>query len=263
MHIEIPDGILPLWLWVSGFIILALFLMVAVYFAKKEEQKMPLASLFAALSLVVMSIPLGLPVHINLMVLIGVLVGPWWALIVAFIVNSILSSLGHGGITVIGLNALLLWSQALLGFYIFNLAKKIIRKEGSLAKGILGGAVTFVSLMVSFLLLGGLVFAVNLNPEEILIQDHDHSHHHQNYEHGHEEDHHEDEYDHEESYESEGDHTAHEDQNYHSEDYYDEVISFKAFFAIALPIFLYAAIIESIVVGIAISFISKGRPDLL
>ena len=266
MHIEIPDGVLPPWLWIAGFVLVAALLVIAIYFAKKQEEKMPLAALFAALSLIVMSIPLGLPVHINLMVLVGIIVGPWWALIVSFIVNSLLASIGHGGVTVIGLNTLLLWSQALLGFYLFGLVKKMISKKSPVLKGVTGGVVTFLSLMISFLLLGGMVFAINLNPEEILIHDHNHEHgHYHEEESHHEDDHHEnDEGDHHDGYEE--DH--HEDDHDHShshdpEDYYDDEISLRAFFAIALPIFLYAAIIESVVVGLAISFISKGKPDLL
>ena len=306
MHIEIPDGVLPPWLWIAGFVVVAALLIIAIYFAKKEEEKMPLAALFAALSLIVMSIPLGLPIHINLMVLVGIIVGPWWALIVSFIVNSLLASLGHGGITVIALNTLLLWSQALFGFYLFGLIKRVIQKRGSALKGVLGGVVTFLSLMASFLLLGGLVFAVNLNPEEVLIHDHshDHGHHHHEEDHGHEheeghhedeeehghdehhedhEDGHEDEHENDQSDHHEEDHgddhheesheheeELHEDEEGHDhshshdpEDYYDDEISLRAFFVIALPIFLYAAIIESIVIGMAISFISKGKPELL
>ncbi len=322
MHIEIPDGVLPPWLWITGLILVVGLLVAAIYFAKKQEEKMPLAALFAALSLIVMSVPLGLPAHINLMVLVGIIVGPWWALIVSFIVNSLLSSIGHGGVTVIGLNTLLLWSQALFGFYLFGLAKSIISEKGSALKGVVGGVVTFLSLMASFLLLGGMVFAINLNPEEVLIHDHshDHGHYHHEEDHGHEEDHHGDhEYEsdgHEESHykedeedhgheevhhgdhgdgheedndqEYENDEDGHHHEEYHGndhhegdvedhdhendhghshshdpEDYYDDEISLKRFFAIALPIFLYAAIIESIVVGMAISFISKGKPDLL
>ena len=258
MHIEIPDGVLPPWLWIAGFVLVAALLVIAIYFAKKEEEKMPLAALFAALSLIVMSIPLGLPVHINLMVLVGIIVGPWWALIVSFIVNSLLASMGHGGVTIIGINTLLLWSQALFGFYLFRLAKSIIQKKGSVLKGVLGGVVTFLSLMVSFLLLGGLVFAVNLNPEEVLIHDHSHDHGHHHHEEDHGDDHHE------EDLEGHEDEESHDHSHSHDpEDYYDDEISLRAFFVIALPIFLYAAIIESIVVGMAISFISKGKPELL
>ncbi len=299
MHIEIPDGVLPPWLWIAGFVLVAALLVIAIYFAKKQEEKMPLAALFAALSLIVMSIPLGLPVHINLMVLVGIIVGPWWALIVSFIVNSLLASIGHGGVTVIGLNTLLLWSQALLGFYLFGLVKKMISKKSPALKGVTGGVVTFLSLMISFLLLGGMVFAINLNPEEILIHDHSHEHGHYHHEGDHGDDHYEEEHshedeeshdhgehheDHEDNHEEghnherendqsdhhEGDLEGHEDEEDHGhghshdpEDYYDDEISLRAFFAIALPIFLYAAIIESVVVGLAISFISKGKPDLL
>lgn len=255
MHIEIPDGVLPPWLWIAGFVLVAVLLVIAIYFAKKDERKMPLAALFAALSLIVMSVPLGLPVHINLMVLVGIIVGPWWSLIVSFIVNSLLASIGHGGVTVIGINTLLLWSQAVFGFYLFRFLKKLIKRKGSAFKGVAGGIVAFLSLMISFLLLGGLIFAINLNPEEILTQ-----HNHQDLEHNHEEEHNLVELD--EEHETE---ESHEEDNdcIPSEDYYDEGISLKGFLIIALPVFLYAAVIESVIVGLAISFISKGKPDLL
>lgn len=265
MHIEIPDGILPIWIWITGFVVLSLFLGIAVHYAKKEEEKMPLAALLAALSLLVMSVPLGLPIHINLMVLIGIIVGPWWSLIIAFLVNLILASLGHGGITIIGLNTLLLWSQAVLGFYLFSLIKRTVKEKSSLIKGISGGIVSFLSLMISFLLLGGLVFAINLNPEEVFTLNHDHNHHQ-------EEDHHEDnDYDkhnHEEEDESHQEDKLEDQENNHkhtttTDEYYDQEISLGAFFTLSLPIFLYAALIESIIIGAAISFIAKGKPEIL
>ncbi len=268
MHIEIPDGVLPFAIWFAGFAITAILLVVAIYFAKKEEKKMPLAALLAALSLLVMSVPLGLPVHINLMVLVGILVGPFWALIVSFVTNSILASVGHGGVTVIGINTILLWSQALFGFLIFR-AIKDLGGEKKGVKAIMGGLTAFFSLFLSFSLLAGLVFAVNLNPDEVLIHDHSHDHHSHDHEDEHYEEHHdedehyEDHHDEDEHHEDHHDEEHHEDEHHGAHDYYSEELSVGGFLAVALPLFLYAAIIEAIIVALVIGFLQKSRPDLL
>jgi len=262
MHIEIPDGVLPPWLWIAGFVVVAICFLISSHFAKKKKEKLPLAALLSGLSLLVMSVPLGLPVHINLMVVVGIIVGPFWALVVSLVVNSLLASVGHGGVTVIGLNTLLLWSQAVFGFLLFKAAKNIIGEKEWL-RGISAGVVAFLSLGLSFILLGGLVFAVNLNPEEILVNDHDHNHHDHD-DHYHEDDEHGDYHDAslhhgEESHEEH--HHIKEDDHHHG--YYLEEISLTGFMVVVMPLFLYAAIVESIISGLVISFLGKSRPDLL
>ncbi len=227
MHIEIPDGIITPWIWIFAFVVVFFLLALSVQRAKKEEEKLPLAALFSALGLLVMSIPLGLPIHINLMVLFGILLGPSWALIVAFTVNVILAFLGHGGVTAIGLNTLLLWAQAVFGYYLFYVGKKVVSK-----KAFLGSVAAFMSLFLSFIILTGFIYLINLNPEDILIHDHDHNGH------NHEEIHH----------------------NGHS---HDDEIDLFTFITVAAPIFFYAAIIEATVVGFSIAFIEKGKPELL
>jgi len=72
--------------------------------------------------LVAMSLEI-LPIfyHINLSVVAGILLGPALGFLAAFIANLILAFMGHGGITVIGLNTLLLGSEAVLGHTLFYL----------------------------------------------------------------------------------------------------------------------------------------------
>ena len=124
-HMHIPDGILPIWIWVVGFIIMALALGFSLYRirAMDMKKKIPLLGALSAAMLVGMSLPILPGYHINLSVVTGILIGPSLGFVAAFIANFILALMGHGGITVIGLNTLLLGSEAVLGhsfFYLFN-----------------------------------------------------------------------------------------------------------------------------------------------
>jgi cobalt/nickel transport system permease protein len=163
MHIHIPDGVLPIWLWVFGFIFVGILLILILPNLKKEQKGMPKAAMIAAVILLVMSIPLGLPGHINLMVLAALLIGPAWSLVIALICNFILASFGHGGITLVGLNTLLLWFQAVVGFFLFKMFLKIFKNYFLCAV-----FSTFLSLCISFLFLIGIVAVSTVEPAEFL-----------------------------------------------------------------------------------------------
>jgi hypothetical protein len=67
----------------------------------------PLLGIVAALMIVGMSAEIvPIAYHVNLSVIGGILLGPALSAIAAFIVVIVLAMLGHGGVTVIGLNAL-------------------------------------------------------------------------------------------------------------------------------------------------------------
>lgn len=125
-HMHIPDGIFPVWLWVSGFLVMAAVLAVCLYRLRgmDRRKKIPLLGVLSAVMLVAMSLEI-LPIayHLNLSVVAGILLGPSLGFIAAIIVNSMLALLGHGGITVMGLNTLLLGAESMLGhtlFYFFT-----------------------------------------------------------------------------------------------------------------------------------------------
>ncbi len=125
-HMHIPDGILPVWLWVSGFILMAAALGFSLFRlrAMDMKRKIPLLGALSAAMLVAMSIEILPPVyHINLSVVAGILLGPPLGFVAAFSANLILALMGHGGVTVIGLNTLLLGAEAVLGHTIFFLFK--------------------------------------------------------------------------------------------------------------------------------------------
>jgi cobalt/nickel transport system permease protein len=123
-HMHVPDGILPLWLWVSGYLLTAVFLALSIYRLRAMDRRknIPLLGAVAAAMLVAMSLEiLPLAYHLNLSVAAGILLGPSLGFIASFIVNLMLALMGHGGITVVGLNTLLLGAEAVLGHTLFFL----------------------------------------------------------------------------------------------------------------------------------------------
>src|SRR5512137_2894040 len=122
-HIHIPDGILPLWLVVAGWVVTLALLFISSRRLSGPEarRKMPLLGVMAAVMLVGMStefVPIAY--HVNLAVLAGIIVGPAMGLMAAFIVDLILALFGHGGITVVGLNTLIIGAECALGYFIFH-----------------------------------------------------------------------------------------------------------------------------------------------
>ena len=117
--------------------------------------------------------PLGfLPVHLNLTVLAGIFLGPWLGLIAVFVVNFILALLGHGGITVLGLNTLVVGSEAFLGYYIFMALRQRVRIT------LAASTATVLALTFSLLLMLTIVGITQIDPSLAL---HEHQHNSQEY----------------------------------------------------------------------------------
>jgi cobalt/nickel transport system permease protein len=115
----------------------------------------PLLGVVSALVLVSMSseiVPIAY--HINLSVLAGVLLGPWLGAISAFIVVLVLALLGHGGVTVVGLNALVIAAEMALGW---ALVRSGLRLFGRRRTSAVAGAATVVTLALSTAMLVGIV----------------------------------------------------------------------------------------------------------
>jgi cobalt/nickel transport system permease protein len=110
-HLHVPDGLLPAWLWGAGLALSLVLLMNATRTA--TPQQLAYRSALGGLMLAAMAIPLGpLDYHLTLAGPLGVLLGAAGALQVAFIANAILALMGHGGLTTVGLNTLILATAA-------------------------------------------------------------------------------------------------------------------------------------------------------
>jgi len=118
VHLHIPDGVLPAWLWLPGLgAALALLAASARAGAGSSRQRIAYQATLGALALAAMAveIPLGpLEYHLTLIGPIGVLLGPAASYQAIFTVNAILALVGHGGFTAVGLNALVLGAGAAL-----------------------------------------------------------------------------------------------------------------------------------------------------
>jgi cobalt/nickel transport system permease protein len=105
-HLHLPDGVLPWWLWGSGLALALLLLWRST--RGVTPRQVAYQGALGGLMLAAMAIPLGaLDYHLTLAGPIGVLLGAGGAFQVGFTVNAILAVMGHGGVTTIGLNALI------------------------------------------------------------------------------------------------------------------------------------------------------------
>ena len=156
-HLHIPDGVLPWWLVVAGWVatFMALWLSSRAMRERDLRRKVPLVGAFGALMLVGMSseiVPIAY--HINLSAIAGIVLGPWLAFPTAFVVVSMLALIGHGGVTVIGLNTLVIAAEIALAAVLFRV---LVRVAGRAHAGACSAATTVLSLALSTTLVIGIV----------------------------------------------------------------------------------------------------------
>jgi len=148
-HLHIPDGVLPVWLWGTGWLVTLLVLWRTG--RQPAPQTIAYQGALGGLMLAAMSLPLGpFEYHLTLAGPIGVLLGPAGALQVAFVTSAILALFGHGGLTVIGLNTLVLGVASTGAWAVYRFLGGRMRPAWALATGTAAGQ----------LVAGGLWFAI-------------------------------------------------------------------------------------------------------
>ena len=234
-HIHFPDGVLPVWLWVSGFIVAILVGTILFRFIKKEEltRRLPLLGMMAAAMILGASVEI-IPIayHVNLTVISGILLGPSLIFLAAFVVNVILALFGHGGITVIGLNTLILSIEGIIGYFLFRLLWRVFRR---LTPAIF--TATFLALFCSTLSMIGVVSLGTPHYEELIHQE-----------------------DNKGIFEfkllkEKGDHPE--------EGATKEEVNLKRFIVIVLPLGFIGWILEGVITSLMTRYIYRLRPDLL
>ncbi len=145
-HMHMSDGVLPWWLWVGGLVCSLLLTLWALARLRNQRRLLPGVAIMAAVGLAAMNIPLGLPIHVNLAALAGIILGPLNGFLAMLIVNIFTALLGHGGLTVLGINSLLVGSEALVAGLLFYGLGGARRLLPNVAVAVL------VALMVSSLL---------------------------------------------------------------------------------------------------------------
>jgi len=173
-HIHLPDGILPLWLWLLGYLMIGLYLAAFSIFFKKSHtgKKIPLIGVFAALMIVAMSVEIvPIAYHINLAALAGIILGPVLSVLAILVVNIILAFLGHGGLTVVGLNTIVVSLEAVLAYFGFRFISSKV-KNISVAAFL----ATFLALVVSSSATIGIVYLGTYNTAGIIQSVFEHNH---------------------------------------------------------------------------------------
>ncbi len=172
-HLHIPDGVLPIWLILSGWLLVAAILWIVSRRLRPADRarQLPLLGVMAAVMLVGMSTEIvPIAYHTNLSVLAGIVLGPALGFLAALIVNLILALFGHGGITVVGLNSLVVGVETALGYYLFRGFWRFLR-QSQRSPAVAAGAATVLTLLLSTLLMIGVVGLSNLDPSAHLVLD--------------------------------------------------------------------------------------------
>lgn len=147
-HLHIPDGVLPVWLWILGYITIAVYFIFVINYLNKTNlnKKIFLVGMCSAFMVVAMSIEI-IPIsyHINLSALTGIMLGPVLAPLAIIVTNIFLSLMGHGGITVLGLNTIAVTLEAVCAYYIFKFLKNRLNKTVFIS----AFTATFLALAVS------------------------------------------------------------------------------------------------------------------
>ncbi|MDP2210521.1 MAG: energy-coupling factor ABC transporter permease [Candidatus Aquicultor sp.] len=165
-HIHLPDGVIPVFWWIIGYLLTAAMLGLAISRTKSTEarRKVPLLGIIAAVMLIGQSIPLGfIPFHLGLAVLAGIILGPWLGFMAAFISNMFLALIGHGGITVVGLNTVVVGSEVIIGYLLYNILRRVTVRP--VLPVVLATALT---LIVTIAFMVGVVAIAQVNPVLVL-----------------------------------------------------------------------------------------------
>ncbi len=166
-HIHLPDGILPVWLVLLGWVVTAAIVAGVLWYLQRNPAELTgrIARLgvVAALMMVGMSLEVvPIAYHFNLSVLAGILLGPAAGFLAAFIVVFMLALFGHGGITVVGLNTLVIGTEVVLGSVLFRVFSRTLRAS-PFWRAFLG---TVLALAVSTTLMVGIIGVARINPAE-------------------------------------------------------------------------------------------------
>lgn len=232
-HIHLPDGVLPVWLWGSGLIVTLLIGMILFRFSEKEEltKRLPLLGMMSAVMVLGASVEIvPIAYHVNLTVMSGILLGPSLIFLATLTVNVILALFGHGGITVIGLNTLVLSIEGVLGYFFFRVFWKLFKR---LAIAIF--LATFLALFAATLSMIGVVALGAPHYEELIH--------------------------------SEGKgifefHFSKEKEDQHEGRAKDR-IDLRRFIAIVLPLGFIGWVLEGVITALIGRYIYRLRPDLL
>ncbi len=165
-HIHLQDGTLPfawaaLW-WALALVLLAICL-VQLRRRPLEPGRVTLAAFCTAtvFALFQVEIPVLGGVHLSLMPLTGVLLGPLLGSVAALVANLFSAAIGHGGWSMIGANVLVNASEIVTAWAVF---RGTAGRSGSIFAR--GATATFLALFVGNAVMIGIVLASGIQGAE-------------------------------------------------------------------------------------------------
>jgi cobalt/nickel transport system permease protein len=170
--------------------------------------------------------------HVNLTAVSGILLGPSLIFLATFVVNVILALFGHGGITVIGLNTLVLSIEGILGYLLFHLFWKVLKR---VTPAIF--LATFIALLFSTFAMIGVVSLGISHYEELIHQ--------------------------EKGKGMIGFEFGKEKEDHPKEGIPEKEVNLKRFMAIILPLGFIGWVLEGVITTLIARYIYRLRPDLL
>lgn len=153
MHIS--DGVFRAPIWIGGYLIAGIITILSTRKMKSED--MPKAAVMTSAFFItsLIHIPLGpASVHLVLNGLVGIILGPlsFVSILVGLLLQAVL--FGHGGITAIGINSIIIGVPALLCYKVFDLNKRFNFRKKEVVFGAVAGALgPFVATIIMVLLL--------------------------------------------------------------------------------------------------------------
>jgi cobalt/nickel transport system permease protein len=152
MHI--PDGVLPASVWAAGYAVSAPIAWYSIRRIRKAgdpREHIPKASLLTAAFFVVSWIHIPVPptsVHLVLNGLLGAVLGYYAfpAILIGLFFQAVMFQ--HGGLTTLGVNAIIMGVPALLAHYVFRL-RNVHGEGGRVKTGVFGFLAGFTAIALS------------------------------------------------------------------------------------------------------------------
>jgi cobalt/nickel transport system permease protein len=216
---------MPWWLWAPGLLVATIVLVLVSRRHRADgADRLALLASMSALMLAAMALPLGpLGYHLSLAPVVGMLLGPGLAFVAAAVVNVILALFGHGGITVIGLNMLVLGTAAALGRGAYV---RLCRHRRPFWAAATAAVIAHAGALIVFLVIVGLA-GLAPTPGEVELMAHDGA------------------------------------AGSHSHALQEAGLRFGRFALLSLPFWIVGSVTEALVAGGIIGFLQRVKPTLV
>jgi cobalt/nickel transport system permease protein len=170
-HIHLPDGSFTLTWVLIYFTIAAIMIILVVLWMKIKKIKLTteqkaMAGILAALMFVITQIPIPAPwggTHLNFTSLLGIMAGPFIALIVDIVVNIFSALIGHGGWTILGANIILYYTESFSGWFIYKFLRRNKIEENKMSRFAAATIATAISLTFGTFLLTIMIGIAGIN----------------------------------------------------------------------------------------------------